>query len=82
MEVIYYRKNRSVARYQIKLTLSSPQMPLDLLQEIKNEYDLCINRPKEYQRKVDYISRLLSLKGRKILRGDNCPVYIVGILHL
>ena len=30
-------------------------MSLDLLQEIKSEYDLCINNPKEYQQKVDYV---------------------------
>jgi hypothetical protein len=53
-------------------------MPSDLLLEIKSEYDLCINKPKEYQQKVDCISRLPFLKGRKILRGDNCPVYIIG----
>ncbi|MGA9843220.1 MAG: hypothetical protein WBQ25_12980 [Nitrososphaeraceae archaeon] len=53
-------------------------MPFDLLQEIKSEYELCINKPREYQQRVDYISKLLSLKGGKILRGDNCPVYIVG----
>src|SRR5262245_51640666 len=56
-------------------------MPFDLLQEIQNEYDLCINKPREYQQKVDYISKLLSLKGRKILRGDNCPAYIIGRYH-
>lgn len=35
-------------------------------------------KPIEYQQKVDCISRLLSLKRRKILRGYNCPVYMIG----
>ena len=40
-------------------------MSFDLLQEIKSEYNLCINKPREYQQKVDSISRLLSLKREK-----------------
>ena len=29
-------------------------MAFDFLQEIKSEYDLCINKSREYQQKVDY----------------------------
>jgi hypothetical protein len=51
---------------------------LHLLEEIRAEYDLCINNPYEYQRKVDSISDPFSLKGRQGLKGDNCPVYVIG----
>ena len=56
-------------------------MSFDLLQEIKSEYNLCINKPREYQQKVDSISTLLSIKGKKILIGNNCPGYIIGKYH-
>jgi hypothetical protein len=51
---------------------------LNLLEEIKADHDLCINNPHEYQQKVDSISNLFSLRGRQRLKGDNCPVYVVG----
>jgi len=49
-----------------------------LLEEIKADYNLCINNPHEYQKKVDSISDLFSLKGRQRLKGDYCPAYIIG----
>jgi hypothetical protein len=51
---------------------------LHLLDEIKAEYDLCINNPYEYQKKVDSISDLFSLKGKNRLKGSYCPVYVFG----
>jgi hypothetical protein len=51
---------------------------LHLLEEIEAEYSLCINNPLEYQRKVDIISNLFHLTGRQRLKGDNCPVFVVG----
>jgi hypothetical protein len=51
---------------------------MNLLEEIKTDYELCINNPHEYQKKVDSISDLFSLKGRQRLKGDNCPAYIIG----
>jgi hypothetical protein len=51
---------------------------LDLLQEVRDEYELCIKRPAEYQKKVDSISDMFHLRGRNRLKGDNCPVYFVG----
>jgi hypothetical protein len=51
---------------------------LNLSEEIKVEYDLCINDPRQYQRKVGSISDMFSLKEKKRLKGDYCPVYVVG----
>jgi hypothetical protein len=51
---------------------------MNLLEEIKADYDFCGNNPHEYQRKVDSISDLFSLKGRQRLKVDNCPAYIIG----
>jgi hypothetical protein len=51
---------------------------MNLLGEMKADYDLCINYPHEYQKKVDHISDLFSLKGRQRLKGDNCPAYVIG----
>jgi hypothetical protein len=51
---------------------------LDLLQEARDEYELCIKKPAEYQRKVDSISDLFHLRGKHRLKEDNCPVYCVG----
>jgi hypothetical protein len=48
--------------------------------EIKDDYDLCINQPLEYQRKLDNISDSLRLKGDSRLRADNTPMYNVGRL--
>ena len=45
--------------------------------EIRSDYWQYINKPQEYQQKVDTISDLFSLKGRQRLKGDNCPVYVV-----
>jgi hypothetical protein len=55
---------------------------MSLLEEIKADYDLCINNPYEYQKKVDTISNLFSLKGRQRFKGDYCPVYVFGKYHL
>jgi hypothetical protein len=51
---------------------------LQLLEEIKAEYNLCINDPQKYQAKVDAVSNPFHLTGRQRLKGDNCPVYVVG----
>jgi hypothetical protein len=51
---------------------------LDLIDEIKLEYNLCINDPIEYKKKVNSISNLLLLKGNKRLIDTDCPVFIVG----
>ena len=51
---------------------------MDLLQEARDEYELCINRPAEYQKKVESISDMFHLRGKNRLKGDNCPVYFVG----
>jgi hypothetical protein len=51
---------------------------MDLLEEIKADYDLCINNPYEYQKKANSISDLFSLKGRQRRKGDNCPAYVIG----
>jgi len=53
---------------------------LDLVPEIMNEYELCIHRPSEYENKVEAISKIFQLNGKNRLKGDNCPVYIVGSL--
>ena len=45
-------------------------MTSDLLEEIEAEYDFCINKPEEYQQKVDCISSLFSLKGKNKLKAD------------
>ncbi len=49
-----------------------------MISEIKTDYDLCINQPLEYQRKVDHVSDLLSFKGKDPLKNNNCAAYIVG----
>ena len=51
---------------------------MNLLEEMKADYNLCINNSYEYQQKVDSISNLFSLSGRQTLNGYNCPVYVVG----
>ena len=51
---------------------------MDLLQEARDEYELCINKPVEYQKKVDSISDMFHLRGKNRLKGDKCPVYFVG----
>jgi hypothetical protein len=35
---------------------------MDLMEEIKHEYELCIQKPHEYMKKVNSISDLLLLK--------------------
>jgi hypothetical protein len=57
-------------------------MTSDLLEEIEAEYDLCINKPEEYQQKVDRISSLFSLKGKNRLKAEICPVYLFGKYRL
>jgi hypothetical protein len=51
---------------------------MDLMEEIKHEYELCIQKPHEYMKKVNSISDLLLLKGNKRLIDTDCPVYVVG----
>jgi len=51
---------------------------MNLLEELKSEYDLCINNPSEYQRKVDSISDLFFLKGKRRLKWNYCPVRVFG----
>jgi hypothetical protein len=51
---------------------------LDLLDKIKEEYELCVNKPQEYKERVDSVSNLLGLKGKYKLISDHCPAYIVG----
>ena len=51
---------------------------MELLDEIKLEYELCINEPNEYKRKVNSISDLFLLKGNKRLIDTDCPVFVVG----
>jgi hypothetical protein len=51
---------------------------LNLLEEIRAEYDLCINNPLEYQKKVNSISDLFSLNAKQRLKWEYCPVYVVG----
>ena len=51
---------------------------MDLLQEVRDEYELCVKRPAEYQKKVDSISDMFHLRGKHRLKGDNLPVYFVG----
>ena len=53
-------------------------MMLDLLQEDRDEYELCIRKPAAYQKKVDSISDMFHSRGKNRLKGDNCPVYFVG----
>lgn len=49
-----------------------------MLTDIKTDYDLCINEPDAYQRKVDAISALFSLKGTNRLNAANSPLYLYG----
>ena len=51
---------------------------MNLINEIKTEYELCIQKPYEYKKKVNSISDLLLLKGSKRLIDTDCPVFIVG----
>jgi hypothetical protein len=49
-----------------------------LLKELRTDYNLCIDNPREYHRKVDSISDLFFLKGEDRLKAEYCPVRIVG----
>jgi hypothetical protein len=49
-----------------------------LIEEIKTDYDLCINQPLEFQRKLDAISDSLGLEGDNRLRSDVTAMYSVG----
>lgn len=49
-----------------------------LLNKIKEEYELYINQPHEYKKRVDSVSNLLGLKGKYELISDHCPFYVVG----
>ena len=51
---------------------------LELFDEIKLEYKLCLNEPDKYKRKVNSISDLLLLKGNKRLIDSDFPVFIVA----
>ena len=55
---------------------------MHLLEEIRAEYDLCISNPYEYQKKVDSVSDLFSLKGKQRLKDNYCPVYVFGRYQL
>lgn len=48
------------------------------MDKIKEEYELCINNPQEYKKRVDAVSNLLGLKGKYKLISDHCPAYIIG----
>ena len=48
---------------------------MDLMEEIKHEYELCIQKPHKYKRKVNSISDLLLLKGNRRFIDIDCPVY-------
>ena len=48
--------------------------------EMREEYNLCINEPDKYRKKIDAISDLFHLtiaKGNR-LKSSDCPVYVVG----
>lgn len=51
---------------------------MNLLEKIKQEYELCIDYPNKYKNKVDSVSDLLGLKGKYRLISEHCPVYFVG----
>lgn len=51
---------------------------MNLLEKIRQEYDLCITKPEDYKEKVDSVSDLLGLKGKYRLISEHCPVYFVG----
>jgi hypothetical protein len=48
------------------------------MNEIRYKNELCMHEPLKYQKKVDSISHMFHLKGKNRLKGDNCPVYLVG----
>jgi hypothetical protein len=48
------------------------------MNEIRYEYELCIQEPLKFQKKVDSISDMFHLTGQNRLKGDNCPVFLVG----
>jgi hypothetical protein len=50
---------------------------VNLLDVIKQEYELFVNNPIEFKIKVDSISALLGLKGNHKLISDTCLVYLV-----
>jgi hypothetical protein len=49
--------------------------------EIKVDYDLCINQPLEYQRKVDFVNNLFLFKGEYLMTRDYAPVFHIGKLE-
>jgi hypothetical protein len=51
---------------------------MNLLQEIKEDYDLCIQSPEKYVRRVELISDMFHLRRKERLKGDKCPVYVIG----
>jgi hypothetical protein len=51
---------------------------MNLLEELRTDYNLCIDKPREYHRKVDCIPDLFFLKGEDRLKTEYCPVRIVG----
>jgi hypothetical protein len=50
----------------------------NLLDEIRNEYELYVKNPVEYEKNVNSISDLFGLKGKNRFKSDNCFVYVVG----
>lgn len=51
---------------------------MNLLEEMGDDYHLCVNKPEEYRKKVDNISDLFGLRGDDKLKNDNCAVYVCG----
>jgi hypothetical protein len=51
---------------------------VNLLDIIRQEYELCINSPVDFKKKVNSVSNLLALKGKHKLISDTCPVYMFG----
>lgn len=48
------------------------------MNKVKEEYDLCINKPHDYKKRVDSVSNLLGLKGKYKLISDHCSAYVIG----
>jgi hypothetical protein len=47
---------------------------MNLLEELRTDYNLCIDKPREYSRKVDSIPDLFFLKGEDRLKAEYCPI--------
>jgi hypothetical protein len=51
---------------------------VELIQEIRDEYELYAQNPVGYEKKVDSISDMFGLTKKNRLKTDYCPVYVVG----